>query len=208
MASVNFLGISLGEPSCSIGINGSEWEIKDAVFDCEVLPSCSVTCSGPSKEKLNTATEQCGCTLEWYLHSKWMGTALAFLLYLLMNIARVFFFSGLTRLLWKRIYPDRFTVLVTCDSEGAVVTASRTSGASHEDLISAIQIRSSFPNHKVYDGENLEELSKELHAKLGRILRNFYITGASFLMGSLVFNGIWIYLVVVTSQSLTPRFWK
>ena len=141
--------------------------------------------------------------MEWYFHSKWMGSALAFLLYVLMNIARVFFFSGVTRLLWKWIYPNRFTVLATCDSEGKLVT--RITGTSHQDLITAIQIQTSPPYPKVGESESPQDISKELCSKLGRSLHNFYISGLVLVVGSLFVNGAWVYLVIVTSQSLTPN---
>jgi len=195
-------GISLAEPSCSANTNGSDWIIDNAVFDCEQLAECTVTCLGPRKNLLDSASERCGCTIEWYLHSKWMGTTFAFLLYVFMNIARVSFFSGITRLLWKHIYPERFTVLATCDSAGFLVTSSsKVSGKSHEDLINAIQTRS-----KAVD--NNHTLSRELHTKLDRCLRNFYLTGFALLLGSLVANGVWLYALGVTSQSFTPYIWS
>ena len=171
------------------------------MFDCEQLGSCDATCSGPRKNVLNDASERCGCTVEWYLHSKWMGTTFAFLLYVFMNIARVSFFSGITRLLWKQIYPERFTVSATCDSEGSLVTSSKVSGTSHEDLINAIQTRGS-------KSDDNHMLSKTLHAKLDQCLRNFYVTGVALLLGSLLANGVWIYALTVTSQNLTPRIWQ
>eukprot|EP00804_Cyclotella_cryptica_P023510 CCRYP_012162-RA/>CCRYP_012162-RA protein AED:0.10 eAED:0.10 QI:1559/1/1/1/0.75/0.4/5/1441/846 len=198
-------GIQLQEPACSVSVEGSNWEISDFVFNCDELASCDVTCNEPHREVLASASEQCGCTMEWFLHSKWLGTSLAFLLYLFMNIARVFFFSGVTRLLWKYIYPDRFTVLVTCDSRGKLVTTSGGSG-SHDDLVNAIQVRSFSSRTTVEDSKS--PLAKDLRAKLSRSLKNFYIAGAFQLVLSFVANGAWIYVVVVVSQSLTPRIWR
>ncbi|KAL7551655.1 hypothetical protein ACHAWF_014838 [Thalassiosira exigua] len=199
----SFAGLSLADPSCSAIANESDWMIKDAVFDCEQLESCSVTCPGPHKRRLNSVCERCGCTLEWYLHSKWMGSTFAFLLYIFMNVARVTFFSGVTRLLWKHIYPEQFTVSVTCDAVGTLVTPSKINGSTHEDIISAIQNRSS-TNCDV----GCHNLSKELHAKLKRCLRSFYIIGVALLLGSILANGAWIYALAVTSQTLIPHVWR
>eukprot|EP00580_Thalassiosira_gravida_P018621 CAMPEP_0201663870 /NCGR_PEP_ID=MMETSP0494-20130426/5522_1 /ASSEMBLY_ACC=CAM_ASM_000839 /TAXON_ID=420259 /ORGANISM="Thalassiosira gravida, Strain GMp14c1" /LENGTH=991 /DNA_ID=CAMNT_0048142543 /DNA_START=479 /DNA_END=3451 /DNA_ORIENTATION=+ len=180
-------GLSLADPLCSIITNGSDWIIEDAVVDCEQLGTCSITCPGPRKRLLKSASERCGCTMEWYLHSKWMGSTFALLLYVFMNVARVTFFSGITRLLWKYIYPERFTLLATCDSDGSLVTtSSKVSGTSHEDLISAIQTRS-----KADASVNTQELSRELHAKLRNCLRSFYTTGVALLLGSVFANGVW-----------------
>jgi hypothetical protein len=194
-----FPGIALADPSCFAHTNGSELVINDAVFHCDELKTCNVTCPGPHKGFLNAIIERCGCTFEWYLHAKWLGGAFAFLIYTFMNIARVSFFSGVTRLLWKQIYPDRFTVMATCDSKGSLVTASKVNAISHEDLINAIQSKS-----KDVD----REVTRELHAKLNRCLRNFFVSGAVFLLGSAVANAIWICALYFVSQSLTPYVWQ
>ena len=135
------------------------------------------------------------------MHSVWIGKTLSLLLYVLMNVAQVSFISGITRLLWKHVYPEMFTVMATCDSKGSLVPRSKISGASHEGLIHAIQTRS-IPDGSADDGE----LSKELHAKLRRCLRNFSVTGITLLMVSLCANGLWIYALTVTSQTLTPQY--
>jgi len=205
---INVPGVVLRDPSCSIDLNGNEWEINDSIFNCDTLPPCNVKCTGPRKTRIKSASDQCGCTLEWYLHSKWMGSAVAFLLYVLMNMSRVFFLSGVTRLLWKWIYPDRFTVHATCDGDGKLIT--KIGGKSHQDLITTIQIQSSISKQRNEDDENSgnEDAAKELRAKLGHSLKRFYRSGFVYLAGSLVTNGMWIYLVVVMSQSLTPRVWR
>lgn len=194
-------GISLADPSCSASTDENDWRIENAVFDCEQMGTCSVSCPGPRKGLLRAASERCGCTMEWYIHSKWMASTFAFLLYVFMNIARVSFFSGITRLLWKHIYPERFTVSATCDSEGSLVTtSSKVSGTSHKDLINAIQTSS-----KTGGDASRRNLSRELHAKLDRCLRSFYATGVALLLGSLLANGVWIAALAVTSQTLTPH---
>lgn len=191
-------GVSLADPSCAASNNESKWVVNNAVFDCEQLGTCSVTCQGPRRRLLNAASEHCSCAFEWYLHSKWMANSFAFLLYVFMNIARVLFFSSITRLLWKHIYPTRFTILVTCDSGGLLVAPPGTRGSSHGDLMNAIQ----------YGSDADDSTYHEIHAKLKACLRNFYLSGCARLFGSILANGVWIYALAVTSQALTPHFWK
>lgn len=186
--------IQLTDPSCLAKTIGNEWTINDATFDCEQVATCSVTCPEPRKPLLRASSMRCGCAVEWYLHSKWMGTTFAFLLYVFMNMARVMFFSGITRLLWKRLHPARFTMLATCDLNGSLVTSSKISGKSHQDLVNAIQIRS-----------KAGPVAKELGARLRSCVRNFYITGAGLLLGSIVANGVWIYALTLSTQTLTPH---
>ena len=194
-------GISLADASCLVNTSiESDWSIKTAVFDCEQLGTCSVTCPGPHRSLLDGISQRCGCTLEWYGHSKLMQSIFAFFVFVFMNIARITFFSGLTRLLWRQIYPGRFTVSATCDSDGAIVTSSNARGSSHKDFIIAIQAKSK--------GTEDNQLSREFHSKLSRCLRNFYTTGIVLLLVSVLANGVWIYALLVTSQSLIPHVWR
>jgi hypothetical protein len=198
-------GIALNDISCSVEVDGSDWILSDAIFDCESIPTCSIECELPRKPLLSEASEQCGCTLEWYIHSQWMGTALAFVIYLCMNVARVLFFAGLTRVLWKQIHPERFTVVATCNSDGALVTSKRVSGDSHQDLMLAIQSKS---NKSEDETTSHHELSATLNAKLDRCIRNFYRVGVALVISSLVVNVTWLTFVMLTSRSLTPRVWQ
>ncbi|KAL7434649.1 hypothetical protein ACHAXM_004243 [Skeletonema potamos] len=200
-----FPGIALNDTSCLVEVDGSDWILSDAIFDCERIPTCSIECELPRKKLLNDSSELCGCTLEWYIHSQWMGTALAFVIYLCMNIARVLFFAGLTRVLWKRIHPERFTVMATCNSDGELVTSKRVSGDSHQDLMLAIQTKS---NTSRDEPTSHHELSATLHAKLDRCIRNFYRVGVALLVASFIVNLAWLTFVMLTSRSLTPRLWQ
>ncbi len=204
-------GTLLNDPSCLVEVDGSDdWILNDAIFDCESIPTCSIECELPRKELLNEASERCGCTLEWYIHSQWLGTALAFVIYLCMNIARVLFFAGLTRVLWKQIHPERFTVVATCNSDGALVTSSHVSGNSHHDLMLAIQTKSNRSLDDEADDEETsqDELSATLNAKLDRCTRNFYRVGVALLVASFAVNVVWLSFVFLTSRSLVPRVWQ
>jgi hypothetical protein len=166
-----------------------------------------MTCSEPRREVLTASTEKCGCAIEWFLHSEWLGNGLAFFLYFFMNATRLFFVAGLTRLLWKYIYPQRFTVLVTCDSNGGLVTAPKGSDASHDDLIKAIQVRS-FTAQQSSNNEEDGLLSKELREKFDRSLSNYYMTGTVMITISFIACCIWVYVLILVSRSLTPRIWR
>lgn len=85
------------------------------------------------------------------------------------------------------------------------MTSSKISGTSHEDLINALQTRSRVDEDAVGDDD---ELSKELHAKIDSCLKSFYASGVLLLLASLVANGVWIYALSVTSQTLSPHVWQ
>ena len=202
-------GTSLYDSSCSVEVDESDWILSDAIFDCESIPTCSVECEPPRKAFLAEASERCGCTVEWYIHSQWLGTALGFVIYLCMNIARVLFFAGLTRILWKHIHPNRFTVLTTCNSDGALVAPAYAKGESQHDLMLAIQTKS----NAAFDDDEDEttsqhELSAALNEKLDHCIRSFYRVGTALLIASFAVNITWLTFVLLTSRSLTPRVWQ
>eukprot|EP00615_Pteridomonas_danica_P013936 CAMPEP_0114381324 /NCGR_PEP_ID=MMETSP0102-20121206/3382_1 /TAXON_ID=38822 ORGANISM="Pteridomonas danica, Strain PT" /NCGR_SAMPLE_ID=MMETSP0102 /ASSEMBLY_ACC=CAM_ASM_000212 /LENGTH=931 /DNA_ID=CAMNT_0001536785 /DNA_START=60 /DNA_END=2852 /DNA_ORIENTATION=+ len=78
----------------------SEWSLDDASFYCTSLPTCDITCDGPNKALLKVATEQCGCMVEWMMHTWWAQVAGALVVYVIMNISREILLSGITRLCW------------------------------------------------------------------------------------------------------------
>ena len=181
--------------------NGDDWVINDATFDCNNLETCPETCPKPRSNLLKATGEYCGCTIEWYLHAKWMGTALAALLYVFMNAARVFFFSGLSRVLWKHLYPDRFTVLASCDSGGSLITySSGRRGSRHENILRAIKTRT-------FEGTS-KGTSGTLRRKVDSCLRQFYTRGFALVLASLVANAAWIYILSVAAQPLRPSIWR
>ena len=191
----------MAAPSCSLDTSGDDWAIYDAIFDCNNLGICPDTCPKPRRNLLKAAAEYCGCTFEWYFHAKWMGTALAALLYVFMNAARVFLFSGLTRVLWKYLYPDRFTVLASCDSGGSLITSSSgRRGSRHENILRAIQTRTSKRND--------DDTSITLSRKVDSCLRQFYARGLALVLASLLANAAWIYIVSVAAQPLRPSIWR
>ena len=57
--------------------SSSSWETKDSIFQCDAMPYCDVTCEGPNQDVLGQTTRECGCTVEWFLHSLWLKVVLS-----------------------------------------------------------------------------------------------------------------------------------
>ena len=77
---------------------GSEWELKDSVYDCDYLPVCDLSCSGPTRVKKELATDSCACHLEWGGHSLWLQFVVAVVMYTLLNMSRIKLVQGLTKI--------------------------------------------------------------------------------------------------------------
>ena len=63
--------------------------LSDAsVFNCNALPHCEMTCSGPSEAILLRSTHECGCVAEWGIHAAILRTLLVVVVFTVMNISR------------------------------------------------------------------------------------------------------------------------
>merc|ERR1711998_795174 len=101
--------------------DSTTWELDDAVFYCDNLPQCELTCDGPDRDVMRVLTEHCSCTFEWLVHSSWLKFTLAFSIYALMNISRVVFTKALAKLMWRFLSPGVFTYRATCDYDGVYI---------------------------------------------------------------------------------------
>ena len=102
-------------------IAGTSWQIKDSVFRCDAMPYCDITCEGPDQTLLRQTTRECGCTVEWFLHSLWLKIVLSLMVYGVTNASRIGFVAGLSRLFWRRLHPSRFTVLTSYKEDGTFI---------------------------------------------------------------------------------------
>jgi len=128
-----YTGVPFDPPStymaveaCQQPADWGEWELRDAVFYCADIPDCALTCSGPSKEILRTVTEQCGCMVEWLVHSSWFKFTIAACIYLLMNASRIMLNRALCKVFWQYLSPGIFTYKATCDNYGNVLAPRGT----------------------------------------------------------------------------------
>ena len=96
----------------------ADWVLEDARFDCSTLPTCDVTCDGPNGPLLEAATEQCGCSAEWLLHTWWAQVAGACVVYVVLNFSRVTIMSAVCRLCWRWMSPNCFTYRATMTFDG------------------------------------------------------------------------------------------
>ena len=171
---LNHTGYYLSKRSCDIYDRQDEWVLQDAIFNCQALPSCDVTCDGPQKQKLRQVTRECSCMFEWFIHSLCLRMILSFLIFGLMNGSRVIFVDGLARVLWRRLHPGTFSVWATCDSDGVLLAP---------DLI---------------DGdENCGySMKDEMKKQIDSSTRWFHLGGCMMMAGAICMNICWIVLIM------------
>jgi len=61
---------------------------QDAIFDCNQLPPCEITCPGPNPDIIKMWSRHCACTFEWSVHGHVLCTIISVLVYTFMNISR------------------------------------------------------------------------------------------------------------------------
>ncbi len=190
---ISFLGYYLSKKSCSNQTDKNESNLFDATFDCEVLPSCLVTCTGPHKEKLRKISKECGCLAEWFLHSVWLQGIIAIMVFALLNASRVGFINGLTRVLWKSLHPGTFTVWATCNEKGKFLAQSFNAASL------------SFKS----DGE-IPSQSIRLNGQIRKEIEwnsfVFRVGGALLMIVALSLNIPWILVLVRSSDATSPKW--
>ena len=157
----------------------SSWEIKDSIFQCDAMPYCDVTCEGPNQDVLGQTTRECGCTVEWFLHSLWLKVVLSLMVYGITNASRISFVNGLSRLLWHRMHPNHFTILSSCRGDGTLMN-----------------------KHHSKDEQN--EQAALIRHEIGRNMLRFQAKGLAMVVCAVFANIAWIYALRLVNSSSTP----
>lgn len=159
--------------------SSSSWKIQDSIFQCEAMPYCDVTCEGPKQEVLGQTTRECGCTVEWFLHSLWLKVVLSLMIYGITNASRIGFVNGLSRLLWHRMHPNHFTILSSCHGDGTLMN-----------------------KHHSKDEQN--EQAALVRHEINRNMLRFQAKGLAMVVCAVFANIAWIYAVRLVNSSSTP----
>ena len=117
----------------SVDLDPAEYDPMLSTFRCEAIPICAVECSGPSIALLSQATQQCSCTVEWYLHSRVWQAALVVLVYACMNLSRILLTHAVLVLCWKQLDEQIFECRLSCTRKGQFVLPAPGGRGGGED---------------------------------------------------------------------------
>ena len=205
----HLLGSYINEKSCSKSTfrHHSDWQIQNAIFNCDIIPSCYVTCNGPHRHKLNYTSKVCSCSIEWYGHSLWLKSLLTTFVFILINFSRVILLSGLHRVMWKKLHPSMFTVLSTCRAgTGSIISPKDT------NLLKSFSRRNLFKDKNGKDSIKYKEVDRKhgiqhlIKKNVDTIFFRFALTGYFMILFSLLVNAIWIAGLVKFSHSIEPKW--
>lgn len=169
------------------------WNLVDATFECEALPSCQITCMGPQKDKLRMASKECGCIIEWFLHSVWLKVFITLMVYALLNASRTGFIDGLSRVLWKSLHPGSFSVWATCDNKGKFLSRSFQAGGAVESN------GKDDPRHTI-------RLNGEMRKQIEWNSFVFRVGGAVIMVVAILLNVPWIIVVIRSPDTTRPNW--
>lgn len=99
--------------------------MQAGAFQCSALPACTLTCEGPNEQLLDTVTKQCGCMLEWGVHSGFFQIAIATVVFALINLARLLVMRGVLMLNWRKLTPGVFVYQANCTEHGAILKPAK-----------------------------------------------------------------------------------
>jgi hypothetical protein len=206
----------LGRNSCIVQGNEHENFKQDAIFDCDVLVPCQVTCEGPHKNKLRKVCKECGCIVEWFFHSVWLKSIVSLLVFALMNASRQAFVDGLCRVLWKSLHPGTFTVSATCDADCNILSnplckdPTISSAPTH---ISASVLATADGDVVVDDDDVQQVVSPQSTHLVGEMKEQiewnsfvFRMSGIALMFAALLLNVVWIIIVRRSPDASTPNW--
>jgi len=120
------LSSSLYQGSCDVELSNAT--LEDGVFDCARLPECELSCDSLAKAKgdetidetqLRPRARAAMCTAQWWLHALVLRTVFSVIIWGFINMFRVVFIDGLTRVCWQWLNTGLFTFIATCRPDGS-----------------------------------------------------------------------------------------
>ncbi|KAJ1625776.1 hypothetical protein T492DRAFT_1122751 [Pavlovales sp. CCMP2436] len=112
------LADALGPAQCPVDVPAAPAELASLALECDALPACAHTCSGPSRPLLRALARWCGCTAEMGAHAHALRWLLALATYAALNASRLLLVGGLGRFCWRELFAGEFEFLATCDAAG------------------------------------------------------------------------------------------
>jgi len=149
-----------------------EQRLQSNIFDCDELPACDFTCSGPSRVMLQFTTRQCACNIEWEAHSTLLQSLAVGVVYVLINVSRFLFYKFLLMIHWQDITPNgAFEFSAFCSEDGTLQWS--------------------------YD-----ELKSLLNKKISKIICGLELKAYGYLLASIVVNVPWVYFLLYVSSNI------
>jgi len=167
--------------ACEESISGDSWVLDESIFNCSNLPSCSMTCNGPNEPLLKRFSLESGCMVEWYFHSVWLHGALALMVFIIVNVSRLAFISGLTRVFWNYLHPNQLTFQSSCRTDGTIEFTSDTDKTS-------------------------SKLGEILQERASLIVYKFRVIGYCLIFGAIIFIIPMMYILTKMNNNSTPFF--
>lgn len=94
-------------------------EMLDGVYNCSVLPLCSVQAEDPNVPDFEFRTHEIACDAELWLHSTFFSVLMIFITYVMLYVFRKMFMTALVRIFWREVNPYEFAVLASCTRDGS-----------------------------------------------------------------------------------------
>ena len=190
----------IAQQTCNVNLDDQGLQLHDAIFNCSTLPTCDITCSGPHKDKIKKVTKECGCIGEWLFHSFWLRGIFAAFIFVILNVSRLTFIEGLTRILWESLHPGSFTVWATCDESGNTITKKKANSNLGKE---ACTVRN---DQTLGASERSITVTSTIKSQLDLETFKFRMVGLMMVFGSFSLNAIWVLIVFRTQDEIRLKW--
>ena len=153
------------------------------VFDCSVLPTCTLSCSGPETQIIQSESTKCACVGEWMIHANILQGLMIIFVYILLNISRVVTFKGIGNLLWKHLSLRQYEFIGSCTYHGDIID-----------------------DKEYFSADCSSSDGKTLHKMIVKMENNFHWKGVSLIAIGLLFNApyMWALHTIRANIEYTP----
>jgi hypothetical protein len=199
-------GVYIAEPNCQTAMVGEEWMLEDAVFNCDALPTCDLSCGGPHRPKMEKVSETCGCMVEWGMHSVWIQVLLSVIIYVLVNMSRIGLVTGCCKLFWSAIHPGLFTFKGTATRDGELVVG-RQFREKEEAVLSegGKRLEDGTGKGEADGGAKIKTFGILIKEGLDKILPKYRLKGLPQVIMALAINIPWIYALKTMGYNIAYK---
>jgi hypothetical protein len=191
---------------------------RAALFSCEELPTCTISCGGPDYTVVSSSAQMCSCSAEWYFHSGVIQILLMCTIYVTINASRMLVTRGIGMVVWRHLI--RAPVLecrLECSEEGEIIQIAaekaKANPPSSPPLLTISDVEEDRDRvSEEYEKEVVPEVtpemmdtSRNLHHIIEKTLRHYYVKGWLYIALGGLLNAFWLVPLPILDDSITYR---
>ena len=152
-------------------------KLRDATFNCSNVFASNNLCLGPDAPSILLSTWTAGCMAEWRIHTLILSSLMVIIMFVAINISRIYILRGIVRVNWRRLSDGRFSYVASCNKHG--------------DMLYPKSVR---------DGGYT--MKRAIREAIAIRLRSWQIRGWGILLFGVFLNAIWLGPLIAIDKTL------